>query len=486
MKRRIAIAGALTILIFIAMPIALILLNMRGQGIFMISAILSLVMVGIYVFGGLPKLIIATIYGVFTALFLFILTRPYHLPIIIIGTLLYVLNPLSSFQTYLENKLNKEDVLPIRISIRGSYWPFYAYRKEMKNYYHLPQARKLYTQKWYLHLRQLTTLSLVFLGTFIFILGINFIANTLEDFNWYNFFVFYTVIILFIMAWLSYKKGFTSTFRTLVLSLFPTIIYLVFMSNFTWPIKWIIASSVFVIGIVVSIIELVKFYHRAVYDSYHYYDVDQQREVFANALFESLVYNEPYCLSGYFKIKVKLTTFQKHFQDILVYSNYFRIIITAYSYGQEMVHLYADFHRNGHKRAEKFKTYLEAKFNISIPMDLKDDPDKTLYEKNFFHRPGYIIARAQSLANLLKELEIKTKIMISMIVYFELEDELEAFSEEFDVVPLESLSEEDYLTVRVDIPSLNVDYMIEAKIREVLLALMVHHGKFVRINVYYS
>lgn len=486
MKRRIAIAGALTILIFIAMPIALILLNMRGQGIFMISAILSLVMVGIYVFGGLPKLIIATIYGVFTALFLFLLTRPYHLPIIIIGTLLYVLNPLSSFQTYLENKLNKEDVLPIRISIRGSYWPFYAYRKEMKNYYHLPQARKLYTQKWYLHLRQLTTLSLVFLGTFIFILGINFIANTLEDFNWYNFFVFYTVIILFIMAWLSYKKGFTSTFRTLVLSLFPTIIYLVFMSNFTWPIKWIIASSVFVIGIVVSIIELVKFYHRAVYDSYHYYDVDQQREVFANALFESLVYNEPYCLSGYFKIKVKLTTFQKHFQDILVYSNYFRIIITAYSYGQEMVHLYADFHRNGHKRAEKFKTYLEAKFNISIPMDLKDDPDKTLYEKNFFHRPGYIIARAQSLANLLKELEIKTKIMISMIVYFELEDELEAFSEEFDVVPLESLSEEDYLTVRVDIPSLNVDYMIEAKIREVLLALMVHHGKFVRINVYYS
>jgi hypothetical protein len=30
------------------------------------------------------------------------------------------------------------------------------------------------------------------------------------------------------------------------------------------------------------------------------------------------------------------------------------------------------------------------------------------------------------------------------------------------------LSEDDYLTVRVDVPTINVDYMIESKIREVL------------------
>ena len=73
-----------------------------------------------------------------------------------------------------------------------------------------------------------------------------------------------------------------------------------------------------------------------------------------------------------------------------------------------------------------------------------------------------------------------------MIVYFELEEELEEFSKEFTVSKLDELSEDDYLTVKIDIPCLNVDYMIESKIREVLLSLMVHHGTFVRISVFYS
>jgi len=118
-------------------------------------------------------------------------------------------------------------------------------------------------------------------------------------------------------------------------------------------------------------------------------------------------------------------------------------------------------------------------------MELHDDPNKEIYEKTFFHHPDYIIARAQSLAELLKELGNKTKIIISFIVYFELDDELELFSKEFPVTHLDDLSEEDYLTVRIDIPSINVDYMIESKIREVLLGLLIHHGKFVRISVFY-
>jgi hypothetical protein len=85
------------------------------------------------------------------------------------------------------------------------------------------------------------------------------------------------------------------------------------------------------------------------------------------------------------------------------------------------------------KRAEKFKTFLETKFKSEIEMNLEEDPNKEIYEKKFFHRPDYIIARAQNLAGLLKELEIKTKIIISMIVYFELEEELEAFGEDHPV-----------------------------------------------------
>ena len=486
MKRRIAIAGSLTILIFLLMPIALILLNLRGQGIFMISAIVALVYVGVYVFGGLAKLIVAFIYGIVTFVFLYILQEPYHLPFIIVGTLLFVLNPLSSFEAQLEKQLNDEEVLPIRISIRGSWWPFFSYRREMKNFFHLPQARKLYTKKWYLHLRQLVTLFLVTLGIFLFILGINSIANSLDNFNWFNFFVFYNVIIIFILAFFLFKKGFTSTFRTFVISLFPVIIFLIIISDFPDPLRFSLAASMVVIGIAVSSIELFKFYQRVAYDSYHYYDIDKQWEVYANALFEPLVYNESMYLCGHYQIKVKLETFQKHFNDILIYANYFKFIITAYAYGQDMVHLYADFHHKDTKRPENFKTYLEMKFGMAVPANIEEDPNKEIYEKTFFHRPGYIIARAQNLAGLLKELEIKTKIILSLIVYFELEEELEGFQEEFSVQRLTELSEDDYLTVRVDIPTLNIDYMIESKIREVLLSLLVHHGKFVRISVFYS
>jgi hypothetical protein len=486
MKRRIAIAGSLTILIFLLMPIALILLNLRGQGIFMISAIVALVYVGVYVFGGLAKLIIAFIYGIFTFVFLYLLQEPYHLPFIIVGTLLFVLNPLSNFENYLEKQLNEEEVLPIRISIRGSWWPFFSYRREMKNFYHLPQARKLYTKKWYLHLRQLMTLFLVTFGIFLFILGINSIANSLDNFNWFNFFVFYNVIIIFVLAFFLYKKGFTSTFRTFVISLFPVIIFLIIISDFPDALRYSLAASMVIIGLAVGSIELFKFFQRVAYDTYHYYDIDQQKEVYANALFEPLVYNESFYLCGHFQIKVKLETFQKQFNDILIYANYFKFIITAYAYGSEMVHLYADFHHKDTKRPELFRTYLEMKFGMAVPATIEEDPNKEIYEKTFFHRPGYIIARAQNLAGLLKELEIKTKIILSLIVYFELEEELEGFQEEYTVQRLTELSEDDYLTVRVDIPTINIDYMIESKIREVLLSLMVHHGKFVRISVFYQ
>ena len=68
---------------------------------------------------------------------------------------------------------------------------------------------------------------------------------------------------------------------------------------------------------------------------------------------------------------------------------------------------------------------------------------------------------------------------------WELEDELEEFSKEYTITELDDLSDEAYLTVRIDLPCINVDYIIESKIRELLLSLLIHHGKFVRVSVYY-
>lgn len=485
MKRRLLIAGSLTILIFILMPLALILLNLRGQGIFMISAIVSLVYVGLYVFGGVPKMIVAILYGLFTFLFLYLLKEDYHLPFIIIGTLLFVLNPLSTFESYLTSKMNDDDVLPIRFSLRGSYWPFFSYQKEMKNFYHLPQARKLYTKRWYLHSRQITMLLLVTLGIFFFILGINNIANTLDNFSWFNFFIFYNVIMLFVLAFMLYKKGYTSTFRTFVIALFPPVIYLVFQSVIPLSVKFLLAGSLLFIGLVVSIIELIKYYQRVVYDSYHYYDPDLQMDVYANALFEPLVYNESYTISGCYKIRVKHDYFLKFWKDILVYANWQKLIITAYTVAKDHIELYVDFHYKETKKTEKLKTYLEMKFKMSVQSEVIEDQNKERYEKMFFHRPEYIIARAISLANLLKELEIKSKVILSLIVYFENEEDIQSFSEEYPINRIEDLSNDTYITIRIDQPSLNVDYMIESKIREILLALLINRGHFVRITVYY-
>lgn len=169
----------------------------------------------------------------------------------------------------------------------------------------------------------------------------------------------------------------------------------------------------------------------------------------------------------------------------MIYANYFHFIITAYTIDKDYIHIIAEFNQKAEKRAHKFKTFLESKYKTTVVLDLKSDPEKTIYENKFFHRPEYIIARAQSLAELLKELSIDANIIISIIAYFKNEEDLEQISKEYSVKRLSSVEYEDYITVRIDVNSVNNEYMIETKIRDILLSLLVYHGKYVRISVYY-
>ncbi len=485
MKTRIIIAATVTVLIMILLPIGLIVYDIKDQGLFILISLLSLVYLSIYVFGGLAKLVIYFIYGLITMIALLLLPVGYQLPMVMIGTLLFVLNPLAGFEVYMENNMRDEDVLPIRISLKGTYWPFYAYRKDMKNHFHLPQARKLYTQKWYLHLRQITTVLLFALGIFLLISQVRHITNTLDDFSYDNFFVFYIITIIFMLTFFSFKKGFTSTFRLMVVALFPVFIYLVLISAFDGVLKLSLSLTILMTGFFVTAFEIMKFYQRVTYDSYHYYDLDQNMEVFANALFEPYVYNETFTNVGMYRIRVKPEVFQKRFHSLLVYANYFRFFITAYAFKEDTVDLYCDFHFRQEKRAEIFKTYLEAMFRMPVILELKYDPDKLAYEETFFHRPPYIVARAQHLAQLLKELEIESKIILSLVVYFERRADLQHFALEHPTTPLDDISGEDSYAVRVDVSSANIDYMIESKVQDVLLSMMTHRGRFVRISVYY-
>ncbi len=485
MKSRLIISLTLSIIIFILMPFALSFFELRGQGIFMISAIISLVYIGVYVFGGVPKLIIYGIYGVTISTILALTPYDYQLPIVIIGTLFFILNPLAVFEKFLESKMKDENVLPISISFRGSYWPFFEYRKEMKNFYHLPQQKKLFTKKWYLHTRQITMILLYTLGVFLFIHEINYIANRIEAFNWYNFFTLYVVIIVFLLAYFIHLKGFTSTFRTFGIALFPPIVYMILISDFHDALRYSLAGSFVIFGIIISIVELIKLHQRVAYDSYQYYDVDQQMEVHANALFEPLVYNETFTQFGEYRLKITKKQFDAHFHDLLVYANFFHFIITAYTIEHDYIHVYAEFNQKASKRADRFKTYMESKYKTSVHLDLKEDQEKTLYEEKFFHKPEYIIARAHRLAELLKELSIDANIIISVIAYFQNESDIELISSEYKVTRLSSFKYENYLTVRIDVNTINNEYLIETKIRDILLSLMIYHGKYVRISVYY-
>lgn len=485
MKQRIIISLIVFILIIVTLPFALTLFNLELKGIFTIASMILLVYVGIFIFGGLPELIVYGIYGLLTALALFIFGYRYQVPVITIATLMVLLNPLASFETYLRNEMKDENTQPIQISVRGKLWPFFAYRREMKNYYHLPQSRKLFTNKNYKSLRQIVMLGLIAIGIYSFIHEINHIANTLENFSWTNFITFYMIMIIFLLAYFTHIKGFTSTFRTFAISLFPLIIYMIHASTFDTIIKFFMLISFVIFGLVIGGIELYRLYQRVIYDGLYYYDVDMQKEVYANALFEPLVYNETYTLCSEYTIKTDKKTFDEYFHSILVYANYYHFIIVAYTVSENEVTLYAHFYEKDHKRVDKFKVFLETKFQRSIPLNTYSDPNKAVYEEKFFHKDAYIIARAQHLAQLLKMLHVKSKIVVSMIVYFETEHSFESFNNIYPSQKLSEIAIDSYISARVDCICVNNVHVIDTKLRDILLNLMIYHGKFVRLNVYY-
>ncbi len=485
MKRRIAISLIIFILILILLPFALTLLDLEGIGIFIITSIILLVYVGIFIFGGLPELIVYGIYGILTSLSLYFFSSDYQLPIIIIATLLVILNPLASFEQVLRKSMKDENTQPIRISITGKRWPFFAYRKEMKNFYHLPQSRKYFISQRYKQLRQIVTLLLLGFGVYYFIHEINHIANTLENFNWANFLTFYVIVIIFLLAYFLHIKGFTSTFRTFAISLFPPIIYMILMTNFDQLLKLFVLIGFAIFALVISGIELYRFIQRVSYDELYYYDVDLQREVYANALFEPIVYNETYTLCSIYTIKTDKKTFDTHYHDILVYANLFHFIIVAYTVGDQDVEIHAHFYYKDHKRVEKFGSFLENRFQKNIPIQTFSDYNKTAYEETFFHKDAYIIARAQHLASLLKQLHIKSKIIVSLVIYFENEANYKQFESIYPLQKLNEITVDGVISAKLDCLCINNHYVIETKVRDILLNLMIYQGKFVRLNVYY-
>ncbi|MFA5693340.1 MAG: hypothetical protein WC907_06940, partial [Acholeplasmataceae bacterium] len=205
MKKRLLVSGLLMILVLISFSLVIPLMKPDDVIIYSVYSAIVIVLLLVYLFSGVAKLAVMFIYSGLIIMALLLL-RDYAQPIIAIGTLSFIINPLANLETFIEKKLTDEDTAPLRISIRGKYWPFYSYRQAMKNYVRMPQTKKLYTKTWYLRTRQLTTLGLLFTGIYLFINELKNIYFDLINYNLPQIFTFYAVLALFLLTFILYKN----------------------------------------------------------------------------------------------------------------------------------------------------------------------------------------------------------------------------------------------------------------------------------------
>lgn len=483
MKVRLITSSIILIVLFITYPSLLLLLEPYGQGIISVILICIMTMLSFFVFSGLDKLIVYIIYIFFTLLFLFLLPADYQVVIALTATFTMIVHPLSSLEKKLSKIIHPNLTNPIRIHLSGSYWPYFEYRSSMKAFYHLPQSKKLHQNQWYLLSRQFTTLFLLFFGVFILINETSAIINALDNFSITRFISLYVVFWFALMSYYSYKKGFTTVLRALMIGIFPMIFYILIVVSLENYLKFPMMMMLLVVFLFIVLFEFNRYFERVSFDAFDYIDEKTHQHVYANSLFEPIIYNDTYILSAHYLIKISLTTFHQHLRQILIYANKKHIILTAYAYGDQMFHLYADFHFKDRLKVDLLKTYLESLFIVGIPYELIEDKHKNVYEKRFYHQSSYIIARANHLSKQLEDVSNEKIVIVSLFMFFENLQSLTHIQKHYQYQLIKDMSTDDYHTIQIDLPIVNNPYAITQSVQEVLSLMNQHHGQFIRILV---
>ena len=398
--------------------------------------------------------------------------------LILILTIVIVINPLSGFEHYLDKKLSPSETETFKFIMGGRYKTFYLYKKQMADYYHLPQTRKLFTKPLYKFFRTFFVIALFTALIFLLIYTTNDIIR-LQGINDINILSIYFQIVIAFLIILLHKRGFTSMFRLVRITIFLPVIYLIIMSGLDDLLKYsfVILLVIGFIGLVIT--ETYFSYTRVDYNAYNYIDPITNKEVFANALYEPFIYNDNRESMVKFSIDSSKDVFVKNFKELLVYANFHKFILTAYVYNKGSIDLYVEFYNKKQipKAAKKLETIFKSKTEIV------EITDSLFYEKTFLHNHEYIITRALSLAHLLKELEIKDEVIVSISMYFKNIDFARTLFKKYNINLIENKT--DYCLIEINITVKNVDYMIEQSLRDVLLDMLVNGGTFVRVMVYY-
>lgn len=483
MKKRLTLF-IITILIFIAAVILAIFLKEEVYSrILLALSLVTATFFSIYIFFGAGKLVTSLIYGMILALALFFLPK-YDLELIFITTFILFLNPLHRFESFVDSRLNEEKTLIEYL--RGSYGSYYNYRKEVKEHVHLPQVKKTFTKPGYLMIRRVLTILMAMGAIFLLIREVNNLVNLINNFNIHLFFASsYSIIVLLSLTVLLYRKGFQSMTNLLTVSVFPPIAYTLYVNITPAFLGITLGSVVVVIGLIVGFVQYYNFRSRIVYEYYHYFDQEKLLSVYANALFEPYVYDENFRLTTTFKFKTDLVEFNKSFHSIIVYADLNKFFISAYTVDKNEIEIFTDFHYKDEKKIIKFKNFLSEVFSTDINTKMVEDSSKELFEERFFHNRNYIIARTVYLANILKKLEIKSSVIISLTSYFKDLKEIGKMSEKYFVTRLPEFDLENVYLAKIDLRVVNVDYIIETKMQELLLDLLIRKGSFVRVSVFY-
>ena len=254
----------------------------------------------------------------------------YQFALIIIGTFILLLNPLGYFENKLAKALDSPDPIEFQMLVKRSYFPIFDYRAKMKEYYHLPQARKFYKRKKYYYLVNITTFVLAGIGIFLTLLELNTMANDLQQLRLESILVFYIVISIFISALIIYKKGFNSLKHILIPMIFLPMPLLAFMTNMELHWKITIAAITGLVTLMLVIHTIYQYFRRVAYHSSNYLDSNNNHFVYANLLYEPYMFNEYFTTVGKYELNLDIDSFHENFDDVLTYANFKMFFITAY------------------------------------------------------------------------------------------------------------------------------------------------------------
>lgn len=478
MKRRFIVALTILIVLVFAYTASRIILPAKYYGIIDILSLFIIVFDIVYFWFGIPRLIVYFIYAAFMVPSLFFFPEEYYLILIFIFAIIIVLNPLASLEKFLISSLEDNYTKTFNYTPSGRYKTYYKYNEEMKSHYHLPQTQKFYTNPYYRFLSTASILSLFFSVIFLLLFSSSDIVIT-DGWNTRSFVTLYLAVLFTIALLVLYKKGFISTSRVFKIGIFPPAITILAVIDFNIVVKIISIVGLSVSLIIVIVSEILKYYARVVYSNYHYYNPKTNEDVWANALYENFVYDEVEKENKLIEFKLPLELFHNQFKRLLIHTNFYKTIITAYTAKRGIVNLYLEYYNK--KDILKVKKSVEKIYNIKIIKTSKYD--ENLYESKFLHNHEYIIAKAIKLSNLLIELDINKPVMISLFMYFDKVENVKPLAEKYKTQLLEN--EPTYCLVESSIKLENLDYLIEANLRNLLLEMLINGGTFVRVMVYY-